>query len=89
MLDRTNDCWGTLDHANLAEVSWLNNGINNCLEGKQDHLISKNNLEFWNELRMGEVREQLIYEIESSVPWFEDNLFTDIITRCVCVCVQK
>jgi hypothetical protein len=60
VLYRANDSWQLLNHERLAEKSWKNDGICNALDGTEDHLIRRQCMPFWIELRMHEIRQQLI-----------------------------
>ena len=64
--DRSDLAWRLLDHDAFAE-GFKQVGITNALDGSDDHLLTSETLEFWRELDMPRVREQLIMEVDSEV----------------------
>lgn len=55
--------WGRPDLHLTALAGWKANMIVNALDGSEDHLASTEIREFWEELEMSKVREQIIEEV--------------------------
>ena len=66
MSDYATSLWAACDHKQ-GELSFKRNGLNNCLRGSQDHLITRTAREFWQELNMSGVRAQIESEVDDFI----------------------
>ena len=66
VLLRTVDAWKQTDHS-CSEQEWLQNGITNALDGSEDGDIRSELVPLWEQLRIPELRQQIVREVRAEV----------------------
>ena len=66
VLDDAAATWRALDHERAAS-GHKRTGLSNALDGTEDHLISREALDCWRELDMGEIRRATVAEVDQHV----------------------
>ncbi len=66
MSDYATTLWALANHTQ-GERSFKRNGLNNALDGREDHLISRTARCFWVELDMPTLRQQIEAEVEAFI----------------------
>ena len=67
IMERAHHSWGLVPHEAIARKAFKENALSDDLSGSEDHMISRRNKVFWDELDMPKVRDQVLQEVDEAV----------------------